>query len=61
MTTPAGHVNVVEYHHPNSVMVERPICLRCHSLIVATQGEQILLVQSIFAQAVKEALGGAKQ
>ena len=46
MTSAVGYVAVAEYHHPYTVKVDKPICLRCHGLIVAAQGEQIFLVKN---------------
>lgn len=42
MTTAAGYVMAAEYHHPDTVQVEKPICRRCHSLIVAAGGQHIV-------------------
>lgn len=42
MEQPAGTVTVAEYHHPTTVKVEKPICVRCAALIRSAGGQWIM-------------------
>lgn len=42
MAQAAGIVTVAEYHHPVTVTVEKPICVRCAALIRGAGGQWII-------------------
>jgi hypothetical protein len=42
MTTPAGYVDIAEYQHPLTVIVNRPICPRCAMLIAQAGKPEII-------------------